>query len=340
MMSEKDKHDQQLAIQQRDAEIVRLDEQVVRLEGALAKYREMEVAQRDTPVDQIARKLHDPEYTQLIKDTYAKGCTDNEFRLAMETARHLRLDPVAKQIYFIKRGNNVAVQVSIDGMRLVAERTGKYAGQLAPQWCGLDGKWVDVWLGNGPPAASRIGVLRHDFAQPLYTVARYQSYVQTSANGSPNTFWHRMPDVMIAKVAESLALRRAFPSELSGCYSPEEMGQATNGESTPAAPATNRNGPGDEYSGILLAMHGCQTMEQLEKLTASLQRLQLLPEQRDLARLTWQQARDRIKGKGNGVPRETQAPEPEPAPEPEIIDAPSQEYDFGPPPWDEQGGQP
>lgn len=328
-MSEKDKHDQQLAIQQRDAEIVRLDEQIVKLETQLA-------TRHDSQFGAIEKKLHDPEYIQLIKDTYARGCTDNEFQLAMETARHLRLDPIAKQIYFIKRGNSMAVQISIDGMRLVAERTGKYAGQLAPQWCGLDGNWVDVWLGNGPPAASRIGVLRHDFAQPLYAVARYQSYVQTSANGSPNTFWHRMPDVMIAKVAESLALRRAFPSELSGCYSPEEMGQATNGESTPAAPATKRNG--EDYAGILIGIQNAPTMDALEKLTGKLRRLELSQSERDLALLTWQQARDRIKG--NGVPRETQAPEPEPAPEPEIIEAPSQEYDFGPPPWDEQGGQP
>ena len=160
-------------------------------------------------------------------------------------ARRTGLDPIARQIYCIERGGKWGTQVSIDGARLVAERTGQYRGQVKPQWTDgtmtkvplrEDGRivrdgagnpimvddylWVDVWLQAVPPRAARAGVNREGFAETLYATANWDAY---NAN-SP--IWKKMPALMLAKCAEMLALRQAFPQDLSGLYSTEEMDQA------------------------------------------------------------------------------------------------------------------
>ena len=165
------------------------------------------------------------EQIDLIKRQVAVGVTDDELRLFLYQCQRTGLDALTKQIYAIKRGGRLTIQTAIDGFRLIAQRTGDYRGQVGPFWCGANGIWADVWLSNEPPVAAKVGVWRKEFQEPVWGVARTDAYAARNERGQLSGLWRTMADTMVAKCAEALALRKAFPHELSGIYSGDEIAE-------------------------------------------------------------------------------------------------------------------
>jgi phage recombination protein Bet len=143
----------------------------------------------------------------LVKSMVAKGCTDDEFALLCHLAKTYQLDPLAKEIWSIKYGNNPAtIFVGHAGLINLALRSGK-----------LDGLQCEIVDPNGEDPVARATVWRNDMTHPIVAEVYWSEY----GKDAKNPLWKSKPRTMLRKTAEVHALRRAFA--LSGLYTEEEM---------------------------------------------------------------------------------------------------------------------
>lgn len=164
----------------------------------------------------------EPTKLQLIKDTIAKGTSTDELNLFLYTCQRTGLDPLARQIYCIKRWDSTlrrevaTPQTSIDGYRLIADRTGNYAPGKAPTYEENEGGGVFA-------ATAYVMKYVRGTWHEVSATAYWEEYAQSKKDGTYTHMWATKPRVMLGKCAEALALRRAFPAELSGLYTESEM---------------------------------------------------------------------------------------------------------------------
>lgn len=140
----------------------------------------------------------------------------------LQVSKRVGLDPTIKQLYAVYRWNTnagkeiMAIQTGIDGLRSVAERTGSYGGSSDAEF--------EYGKDQTRPTKATITVFKivGDKTFKVSASARWDEYYPGEKLG---TMWRKMPHVMLSKVAEALALRKAFPV-VSGIYLKEEMDQA------------------------------------------------------------------------------------------------------------------
>lgn len=176
---------------------------------------------------------------------------EGDLEVFFHVCKRTGLDPFARQIYMIGRqsSENVGgewvkvtkqtIQTGIDGFRLIGRRAADRAHQSismdAPEWAHEDGSWRPVWRASwGVPVAARVTIKRN--GEPFTGVALFDEYAQTKRNGDLTQMWAQRPAGQVAKCAEALAWRMAFPQDLSGIYTDDEMAQAENTTSAPAEP--------------------------------------------------------------------------------------------------------
>lgn len=183
----------------------------------------------------------------LIKKQIAPKASNDELQLFLYQAKRTGLDPLTRQIYCIHRAGKMSIQTSIDGFRVIAERSGDYGGQDEPEFIEKDGKLIGC----------KVAVYKFRGDQ-RYKASVGVAYWDEYCPKDNDFMWKKMPRTMISKVAEALGLRKAYPQDLSGLYTTEEMQQA-DGKAEPIQESEKQPGVVEktldelhtEYMGLL-----------------------------------------------------------------------------------------
>jgi len=203
-----------------------------------------------------------PEYTEqelaAIREEYAKGASDAQFTLFISECRQRRLIPGVHVVFQVRAASEYdpitnsknrvfkATKITtINALRLLAVRTKEYQGQQEPLYVYLDDSGQPTRTSIGVPLpkddvtplipwAVKVGAYRAGFKEPLIATARFDAYAVVKRDGTLTDMWARRAPEQLAKCAEALALRMAFPEELGDLYIAEEFKEENEPTATPA----------------------------------------------------------------------------------------------------------
>lgn len=180
-----------------------------------------------------------PQEMNILQTSICKGLDSDQLSLFIYVCKHTGLNPFMKQIFAVPRKDikaskeqgkevfSMTIQTSIDGYRLIADRTGCYIPGREPTFeYDKSGKLLKATAYLKKKTADGTW---HEVSASAF----YSEYVQCFKDYNtqqmiPTKFWQDMPHNQLAKCAESLLIRKSFPAECSGVYTKEEMEQADN----------------------------------------------------------------------------------------------------------------
>lgn len=182
------------------------------------------------------------EEIKAIKNVINADLSDPQLRLVAAYAQKTGLDPISKQFYPLILDGKLTLITAIDGFRVVAERSGQYAGQGPYEYGDLCRCGVARY--GAHPEWAEATVFRDGWDVPMVRRAYFHEFVPTPGQNwmpgdpFPNSYnrdkmWRKMARTMLGKCAEAQALRATFPNDLGQLYIAEEMDQAQSIDVTP-----------------------------------------------------------------------------------------------------------
>lgn len=184
-----------------------------------------------------------PPQMALLRRTVAKDTNDTEFNLFVELCKVRGLNPLVRHVYCMVMSKDkpdkrqMVIVVSIDGQRHLAEKSGNYRGDDRAPRFEVDASLIDVATNPAGLVSAEVSVYKfsHGSWFPVTAVSYWSEAAPIKEiweNNKPSgkfqlepkkDGWRKMPRLMLAKVAEMQALRKAFPDSFSGLYGEAEM---------------------------------------------------------------------------------------------------------------------